>query len=273
MARRAAAARARRDHQQPRDSRFPNKRAGELRTATQAVDQFLVDLDTPMRGTPIVPAAPVDLRAITNVNAVPPPPVGMMPVPPTAMALAPAARGSPSMPDEPTLRRAAHVDRPTAVVGWRRFVERQHRGWIAAGAVGTLALVAIVATFFEEREPAVEIDGTATAAPPVAVAVTVPADAAIVVVVDAPPPSPASPDAPPDAAIPDTVKLSIVTKPSEATVLLDGRKLGKTPLERVVDGRDTVAKLQIRKRGYKSYVVEIRLDADLRQEVTLRREW
>ncbi|HTL33949.1 MAG TPA: PEGA domain-containing protein, partial [Kofleriaceae bacterium] len=66
-----------------------------------------------------------------------------------------------------------------------------------------------------------------------------------------------------------TVKVMITSTPSEATVLIDGNRLGKTPFETTID-RDTAKHvLKLRRRGYASVRFDISLDVDLVRDVHL----
>jgi eukaryotic-like serine/threonine-protein kinase len=225
-------------------SRFPNRRAGELslRTATQTVDQLILDLETPVHGTPIVPGAdsePVpkialqpDTDAITAIGAPPAP-----------------SRATPTIPGVAPPRMP--IDRSARMpIAPRRS---QRAGWIAAGVVGALAVAAMVTSFVDCSEP-----------PVVAVAIDAP------ILVDAPPPIDAPPDAPPDAPLP--IRIVIVTRPAGADVFLGDDKLGTTPLDTKVTGAG-MGTLTIRRRGYREAKIEVSLDADVRRDdVKLRRQ-
>ncbi len=77
--------------------------------------------------------------------------------------------------------------------------------------------------------------------------------------------------APPDAASPDagrTITLKLTSIPTAATVVLDGKRLGKTPFDAPVElvGPGPHA-IKIRLTGYNT--VKVDLDGDLEREVTL----
>ena len=98
-----------------------------------------------------------------------------------------------------------------------------------------------------------------------------PADAApAIVVVDAPLPDAAidaAIDAPPDASA--TVRLKITSTPANATVLLDGKRLGKTPYEGEVARGDGTHTLKVRLGGYATARIEVELTGDVLQDVVL----
>jgi hypothetical protein len=79
-------------------------------------------------------------------------------------------------------------------------------------------------------------------------------------------------DAMPAVALPSHVHLHIVTTPSDATVLLDGKRLGHTPLEIDVPADTETHTLKIRRRGYETHVYDVLLDDDLTQDITLDRQ-
>jgi serine/threonine-protein kinase len=271
---------ASRDDTKP--SRFPNRRAGELRTATEAVDQLIVDLDTPVRGTPLVTAVPIavtspDTDAITAINQSlpPPPPPG---IPPTPTPTVPQAQGLPvtPIPINPSAMARPPSARPAMPAAPKQSPKR---GWIAAGAVGVLAVVAMVSSFFEDRSAPVSspedamvivsIDAPAVDAPPPPVAI----DAAIASPGSAGAHSTAGGSAESiDAPLPATVRLAIKTTPADAAITLDGKKLGKTPYDNVVDAKYGKAALQIKKRGYAVVNLEVSLEGDVQKDITLVRE-
>jgi hypothetical protein len=86
------------------------------------------------------------------------------------------------------------------------------------------------------------------------------------------PPVPPAPPAPPPAApppAPPKVHVRIVTHPSDATVLLDGKKLGHTPFDELIDPDPGKHVLKLRKRGYTTHRLDVELGADLTQDITL----
>jgi hypothetical protein len=65
------------------------------------------------------------------------------------------------------------------------------------------------------------------------------------------------------------VRVRIVTHPADATVLLDGKRLGHTPLDETVDADPGKHVMRLRHRGYVTHRLDVELVADLTQEVTL----
>jgi len=128
--------------------------------------------------------------------------------------------------------------------------------WIGAFAVvGGL----VAAGYLVTRGPTGAATGSPAPTPTVAAHLAPPPDAA-------PPPPP-----PPDAAPPPAprVRVRIVTHPGDATVLLDGKKLGHTPLDESIPADPGKHVLKLRHRGYVTHLLDVDLGADLKHEVTL----
>ena len=99
-----------------------------------------------------------------------------------------------------------------------------------------------------------------------------PVDAMQAVVVDAPSIDALPIDAAIDAAPPDastTVRIKITSTPSNATVLLDGKRLGKTPYEGELDRAEGTRMLKVRSAGYATARIEIELTGDVLQDIVL----
>ena len=156
-------------------------------------------------------------------------------------------------PPEPPPPPAAAAAQPT------RRIRRGRR--VLVGLVASLltALAAIVMVVTTERTPV---------APEVA--------APVEPVVAAPAPAPAPPERetprtkpkPPPAK---TVLLRVTTDPSNATVVLDGERLGRSPLELSVARSDDKVVLKVRKRGYRTKKKKIVLDGDVIWDLHLSR--
>jgi hypothetical protein len=82
------------------------------------------------------------------------------------------------------------------------------------------------------------------------------------------PPHPEPPPLPPPPA-PTEVRIRIVTHPADATVLLDGKKLGHTPLDETIAADPGKHVMKLRHRGYATQTLDISLDADVTQELSL----
>lgn len=65
--------------------------------------------------------------------------------------------------------------------------------------------------------------------------------------------------------------LSVESKPRSAIVLLDGERLGRTPLITTVPARDGTGTLRVRKRGYRPRTFELQFYDDTSLQVTLQR--
>ncbi|HMG20307.1 MAG TPA: PEGA domain-containing protein, partial [Kofleriaceae bacterium] len=125
--------------------------------------------------------------------------------------------------------------------------------WIAA--ITAVVLVAL-AVYLVTREPADAVAGATS--PPV-----------VAPVAEHPPPAAAPPPDPP--AAPTKVRLRIVSRPADATVLLDNKRLGKTPLDETVDADPGKHVLKLRRKGYAVYKLDVTLDADVTQDIALTR--
>jgi serine/threonine-protein kinase len=79
-------------------------------------------------------------------------------------------------------------------------------------------------------------------------------------------PRPGATGAAPDAG--ERVLVSITSEPSKATVLLDGKRLGKTPFAGALRRSDVGAVVKVRRRGYKT----VRVDVDRTQDIRLHVE-
>jgi len=125
-----------------------------------------------------------------------------------------------------------------------------------------IAIVLVVAVSVGASLALLRAKGPNAAPPP-------PADAAVDArpPIDAPPPVDAAIDAPVDA--PTTIKIAITSIPPEATVLIDGKRLGKTPYETTVDRDAGNHIIKLRRRGYASVRFETTFDADVVHEVRL----
>jgi serine/threonine protein kinase len=99
-----------------------------------------------------------------------------------------------------------------------------------------------------------------------ALPVSAPVSASTPPVVPTPAPAPPPPASP---LAPATVRVRIMTHPADATVWLDGKKLGHTPFDETIAADPAKHVVKLRHRGYVSQVLDINLDADLTQDVIL----
>jgi hypothetical protein len=65
------------------------------------------------------------------------------------------------------------------------------------------------------------------------------------------------------------VRVRVKTHPSDATVLLDGARLGHTPLDIVVPAASGPHVLKLRRRGYAPQSTKIELSSDVVRDVTM----
>jgi serine/threonine-protein kinase len=150
------------------------------------------------------------------------------------------------------------VHRTEHIARRRKPMPAAARGWIAAGVVLAGAIVACLYDVSDSPEISVASAAQSPATP---------VDAAVAT-------DRASPvDAQPTASKPEAagVRLQITSIPSDATVLLDGKRLGKTPLDVTVDALPGKHALKIRSRGYVSQHLDIELTSDVTHEFKLKR--
>jgi len=96
----------------------------------------------------------------------------------------------------------------------------------------------------------------------------VPAASARTPPVPSPAPKPAHPDPPPPPP-PTEVRVRIVSHPADATVVLDGKKLGRTPFDDTLKADPGKHVVKLRRRGYATYKLDLELGADVTEDVTL----
>ncbi len=112
-----------------------------------------------------------------------------------------------------------------------------------------------------------------SSSPPPAVATPKPAHAgsglALLPAVAAPPPVTAPQAAPPTPVLPTTIAVHVTTTPGDATVLLDGKRLGHTPYDGAVPAEPGKHVLKLRRRGYAPQKLDVELTADLTRDVPL----
>jgi eukaryotic-like serine/threonine-protein kinase len=69
---------------------------------------------------------------------------------------------------------------------------------------------------------------------------------------------------------PTSFTLSVMSEPSDATVILDGERLGRTPLFIALPMQSGPGELKLRRRGYRTHREEIELGTDRTVEIKLR---
>ncbi|HWO22088.1 MAG TPA: serine/threonine-protein kinase [Kofleriaceae bacterium] len=259
-----------------------------LRAATAAHEALL---DTPPHGLPKRPSAfSIDRgsrQTLPNITEG----VTIVPGDPEAAAIAAAATAeakvrAPSVahPDLEAASRAMRASRaarqpparlPTPAWSLSRARRRRRTAiWIvalllAAGA-GAAAVYFILGPggAAEPSAGAAGRSGAVTPAPPSPPPPPQPAPA--------PPPGASGSAAPTPAAaaaLPPGASLQLTVKstPPDATVLLDGKRLGRTPYTGQIEAAPGTHSLRLRKKGYAPVSLDIELTGDLSRDVTLQR--
>jgi serine/threonine-protein kinase len=83
-----------------------------------------------------------------------------------------------------------------------------------------------------------------------------------------PPPAPSPPPAPAPLAA-AKVRVRIVTHPADASVMLDNKRLGHTPLDETIAADPGKHVIKLRRKGYAMYKLDVALDADITEDVAL----
>ncbi|KAB2910758.1 MAG: PEGA domain-containing protein [Kofleriaceae bacterium] len=84
------------------------------------------------------------------------------------------------------------------------------------------------------------------------------------------PPPVATPPAPPPVET-TTIQVRITSTPDDATVVLDGERLGRTPLTVERPRQPGPVWIKVRKKGYKTRKLEVDLGADVTWDISLPR--
>ena len=261
----------------------------KLRAATEAADALIVQsIDAPMAlpGLPLASPPPTPDRTPLPLVAAKPISVSQVAVSPVRATLSGAAADRDisaitvvSVPSSPVIG-ASMV---------RAGVSRGRTRWIAAGAA--LFVMAAGAGYFMTRDEPHAATGSAApggsplVVPPAAarapqVAPTAPKQphpaatpavppAAVPVPPAAvtPPPPPQAPSPSPPA--PAKVRVQIITHPADATVYLDGKRLGRTPIDESVDIDPGKHVVKLKRRGYAMARLDVDLSANVNEEITL----
>jgi serine/threonine-protein kinase len=82
----------------------------------------------------------------------------------------------------------------------------------------------------------------------------------------APDPPPPAPDPPPALA---RVRVRIVTRPADAIVMLDNKRLGRTPLDETIAADPGKHVIKLRRKGYAIHKLDVSLDADITEDISL----
>jgi serine/threonine-protein kinase len=203
--------------------------------------------------------------------------------PPPTPPATPVAGHPAELPDDPVTRPAnkpvprsrfkVTINRPgdpgaaaNPLIG-AGLVHAQHQRrsrlrWIGGTAI-VVVVLGVVAFLVTRRSPDAVAGSSAPPVPP-------PAWARAPQLPPAPPrPAHPEPAPPPPVVAPTTVRIRVVTRPADATVLLDGKKLGHTPLDETIAADPGKHVIKLRHRGYATQVLEVGLDADVTQDLAL----
>jgi eukaryotic-like serine/threonine-protein kinase len=230
---------------------LPAPRSRKLRAATEAADALMAiqSLDA-SGGFPLVAPPPTPPATATTDQ-----PAAEQPVARPAIAAA----------DPPAFK--VTINRPPAdpanpVIG-ASLVHAQHQRtsrlrWIGASAI-VVVLGAVV--YLVTRDSSDAVAGATS--PPV-----VPPTWARVPQLPPAPPRPVRAE-PPPPPLPTKIRIRVVTRPSDATVLLDGKRLGHTPFDETLAADPGKHVIKLRHRGYATQVLDVGLDADVTEDLTL----
>jgi serine/threonine-protein kinase len=83
------------------------------------------------------------------------------------------------------------------------------------------------------------------------------------------PPSPPPVPAPDPSPAPTKVRVRIVTRPADAAVFLDNRRLGHTPLDETIAADPGKHVIKLRRKGYALHKLDVSLDADITEDISL----
>jgi hypothetical protein len=266
----------------------------KLRAATEAADALIVQsVDAPMSlpGLPLASPPPTPDRT----------PLPLVAAKPISVSQAVARPIRATSSGQPIADRGASAVTAVAVpsspvIGAsvvQAGVSRGRARWIAAGAA--LFVVAVGAGYFMTRDEPHAAAGSE--APGGAPLVVPPAAARAPQVLPTAPkqshspvtPTPTPTPTPPPAAVavppastvppppgqaptpsaPAKVRVQIITHPADATVYLDGKRLGRTPIDESVDVDPGKHVVKLKRRGYAMARLDVDLGADVNEEITL----
>jgi serine/threonine-protein kinase len=83
------------------------------------------------------------------------------------------------------------------------------------------------------------------------------------------PPTPPPPPAPDPAPAPTKVRVRITTHPADASVMLDNKRLGHTPLDETIAADPGKHVIKLRRKGYALHKLDVSLDADITEDISL----
>jgi hypothetical protein len=245
---RAEHAAAKRRDAAPTTPQLPTVRPRKLRAATEAADALIHRIDDP----PVLPmlSSPDTPSGITQ----PAEPAAAKPAEPAAAPPGELGFGGPTVKTVTASRMIG------ANLVEARSSRRVRMRWIGAAVAAVVVAAPII--YFVTRDSTDAVAGASSH------------PAAVAPVPEPPPrPPPTAPDPPPpEPTTPPTpakVRIRIVTHPADATVLLDNRRLGHTPFDETIAADPGKHVIKLRHKGYAVQKLDVALDADITEEVSL----
>jgi hypothetical protein len=68
------------------------------------------------------------------------------------------------------------------------------------------------------------------------------------------------------------VRVRITTRPADATVMLDNKRLGHTPLDETIAADPGKHVIKLRRKGYATHKLDVTLDTDVNEDIALIRD-
>ncbi len=231
---RAEHAAARRRDAAPTTPELPTVRPRKLRAATEAADLLISrGADPPVMPMLSSPDTPSGITKPAEPAASKPPDLGF---------------GGPTVK---TVTASRMIGANLVEAGSSR---RARLRWMAAALAA--AVVAAPIVYFLTRDSADAVAGASSHPATIA-----PAPEPL-------PPSP-PPPAPEPPPAPTKVHVRIVTRPADATVLLDNRRLGRTPLDETLAADPGKHVIKLRRKGYALHKLDVSLDVDITEDISL----
>ena len=240
---------------------LPTARPRKLRAATEAADLLIQTREPPVLPLASPPETPT---GITKPEGIAPP---APPAPPARPAdsrppARPGGRSAAANPGaaNPGAANPAGVNPavPKTIIG--ASLVQARAGRLPMRWIGALALLVIAppAVYFLTRDSPDAVAGASS-----------PSDAGATAARPVKPATPPMPTvaAPPPA--PSKVRVRIISRPADATVFLDSKRLGRTPLDETVVADPGKHVIRLRRKGFALYRLDVTLDTDVTQDVAL----